>query len=196
MNATVQKALDTVENRLQELIESIASYNPSPAAASALIEADNELEETLEQLDEHQQAYRHILSLRETSKMLDEQLTELLTTLAETRQQVISVPSTKFSVQPREIPFDQLLSYATKIAKYSRPPNPTAFKKYADTVLPPPPPPPQLQEGESKPAEPENAEKLPLGLTQEDMVNTDPLGGMPPFMPWPNEIVMRQGALA
>jgi hypothetical protein len=221
MNAVIQKALDNLEHNLQELIESVASYNPSPAAAVALVQADDELTEVLEQcttqqtpslrnsisnnlrlVDEHQQAHRHILALRETSDALDKQFTELLTTLSETRQQVISVPSTKFRVTPKPIPYDQLLSYATKIAKYSRPPNPVAFKKYADSVLPPPPPPPppppQQSESASKPpaAEQEEQEKLPLGLTQEDMVNVDPLSGMPPFMPWPNEIVMRQGALA
>jgi hypothetical protein len=143
-------------------------------------------------VDEHQQNYRHILALRETSNALDNQLTELLTTLSETRQQVISVPSTSFRVPPQPIPYNELLSYATKIAKYSRPPNPVAFKKYAVGVLPPPPPPPP----ESNPAEPAEPEKLPLGLTQEDIASIDPLAGMPPFMPWPNEIVMRKGALA
>jgi hypothetical protein len=49
MNASVQKALDNLENKLQELIESVASYNPSPAAAVALVQADDELTETLEQ---------------------------------------------------------------------------------------------------------------------------------------------------
>jgi hypothetical protein len=49
MNAVVQKSLDNLEHKLQELIESVASYNPSPAAAAALIQADDELTETLEQ---------------------------------------------------------------------------------------------------------------------------------------------------
>ena len=48
MNAVAQGALDTLESKLQELIESISSYNPSPAAALALVHADDELTVTLE----------------------------------------------------------------------------------------------------------------------------------------------------
>jgi len=49
MNALVQHALDNLESNLQTLIESVASYNPSPTAAQALVEADDELTEALEQ---------------------------------------------------------------------------------------------------------------------------------------------------
>lgn len=48
MNTSVQKALDKYELHLQTLIESVSSYNPSPAAAQALIQADDELTATLE----------------------------------------------------------------------------------------------------------------------------------------------------
>lgn len=48
------------------------------------------------QVDEHQQSYRKILSLRTTSEALDKQLTELLETLSEARKEVLNVPMTNF----------------------------------------------------------------------------------------------------
>lgn len=48
------------------------------------------------QVDEHQQSYRKILSLRATSEALDKQLTELLETLSEARKEVLNVPMTNF----------------------------------------------------------------------------------------------------
>jgi len=47
MNASVQSALDNLERNLQLLLESVASYNPSPAAAVALVQSDDELTATL-----------------------------------------------------------------------------------------------------------------------------------------------------
>ncbi|KAF8533963.1 vitamin-D-receptor interacting mediator subunit 4-domain-containing protein [Trichophaea hybrida] len=195
MNASVQKALDNLEFHLQTFIESVSSYNPSPAAAQALVQADDELTTTLEKLDEHQQSYRQILTLRETSNALDECLTSLLTTLSETRQQLLDVPSTRFSTpQPREVSYPQLLSYASKISKFSRPPNPAAFKKFASAVLPSQTAQPNA-EAETKPVAEVEAGKLPLGLFEEDLPALDP-SGMMPFTPWPNEVVMKLGALA
>ncbi|KAF8253843.1 hypothetical protein K440DRAFT_532076 [Wilcoxina mikolae CBS 423.85] len=195
MNASVQKALDNLEFHLQALIESVSSYNPSPAAAQALVQADDELTATLEKLDEHQQSHRQILTLRETSNALDEYLTGLLTTLSDTRQQLLDVPSTRFSTpQPREVSYTQLLSYASKISKFSRPPNPAAFKKFASAVLPPQTAQPNA-EAETKLVAEVEAGKLPLGLFEEDLPALDP-SGMMPFTPWPNEVVMKLGALA
>ncbi len=49
MNSTVQTALDSVETALQTLIESVSTYNPSQTHAQELVDADIQLEETLEQ---------------------------------------------------------------------------------------------------------------------------------------------------
>jgi hypothetical protein len=104
------------------------------------------------------------------------------------------VPSTKFSTpQPKEVSYTQLLSYASKISKFSRPPNPAAFKKFASVVLPPQPAQPNA-EAETKPVAEAEVGKLPLGLSEEDFA-LDP-SGMMPFTPWPNEVVMKLGALA
>lgn len=49
MEALMQSRLDRVETALDALIESIASYIPSTKAASDLIEADDELNESVDQ---------------------------------------------------------------------------------------------------------------------------------------------------
>jgi hypothetical protein len=148
-------------------------------------------------VDEHQQAYREIMSLRKTTNALDTQLTDLLNMLSETRQQIVSVPSTTFAKPPKTVSYTELLSYASKISKFSRPPNPIAFRKFANAVLPQSLPPAQ-QSGAATAGGVKTAEgsaKLPLGLLEEDLPHLDPSSQMP-FTPWPSEEVMKQGALA
>lgn len=64
--------------------------NPHPAEQVELNIADGF------QVDEHQQCYQKILSLRATSEALDRQLTELLEMLSEARKEVLNVPMTNF----------------------------------------------------------------------------------------------------
>lgn len=49
MNVIVQKSFDSLEASLAVLIESVSSYNPSPAAAIAVVNADDVLTAGLEQ---------------------------------------------------------------------------------------------------------------------------------------------------
>lgn len=49
MEAIMQSRLDRVETALNTLIDSIASYIPSTNAASDLLEADDELNESVHQ---------------------------------------------------------------------------------------------------------------------------------------------------
>lgn len=49
MEAIMQNRLDRVETALNSLIDSIASYIPSTTAASDLLEADDELNESVDQ---------------------------------------------------------------------------------------------------------------------------------------------------
>lgn len=44
----VNASLDSVETALARLLESVASYNPSPEAASVLVQADEALTDTLD----------------------------------------------------------------------------------------------------------------------------------------------------
>lgn len=155
-------------------------------------------------MEEHQQATQRILTLSATSALLDSQLTSLLSTLSAARQQLLATPSTRFTVPPREVAYNDLLAYAAKISKYSRPSNPAAFRKHASAVLP------QLQvqqleegvgvgEGggkvkEEEQEQQEQQEPPPLGMSEEEFTSLDPSGNLQ-FTPWPNEILMRQGAL-
>lgn len=49
MNTIVQNQLDRLENALNTLIDSIASYNPSIPAATDLVNADDDLNKGISQ---------------------------------------------------------------------------------------------------------------------------------------------------
>ena len=55
MDAKIQDRFTRIENALSTLIDSITSYNPSPAAALDLVTADDELSEGLSQRASHSQ---------------------------------------------------------------------------------------------------------------------------------------------
>lgn len=87
-----------------------------------------------------------------------------------------------------EVPYDELLTYARKISKYTRPPQSSEFAQ-ADTG------------GGSDKTEQNNGEasqqshrSLPLGLSEEDVSALDPSSQLQ-FTPWPSEEVMKRGAL-
>jgi hypothetical protein len=48
MNAILQKQFQALEDALNSLVESVAAYTPSPAAAVALVQADEDLSRGLE----------------------------------------------------------------------------------------------------------------------------------------------------
>ena len=127
------------------------------------------------------------MALRATSAALDARLTALLTMLADTRAELIAVPSTRFAGRPRDVPYTELLAYASKISKFSQPPNSAAVKHMVELIAP---------HADDEPPAPHAAPKLPLGLSEEDLSALDPSNQMPVFMPWPSELVMRIGALA
>jgi hypothetical protein len=190
MNAVVQKSFDNLEASLATLIESVASYNPSPVAARAVIAADDGLVESLNQLGEHQHGYQKILDLREVSEALDRQLTELLEGLSEARKELSSIPGTVFE-ESHEVPYDELLTYARKISKYTRPPQSSKFTQ-ADTAGGSGNDKTEHDNGE---ASQQSQRSLPLGLSEEDVSALDPSSQLQ-FTPWPSEEVMKRGALS
>ncbi|KAI9782443.1 MAG: hypothetical protein M1816_001895 [Peltula sp. TS41687] len=124
MNSILQAQFQRVESALNNLIDSISSYNPSPSAASALIEADDELTQGLEQLTTHQSNHATLVRLRHASAALSERITNVLTVLANTRAEVLSTPATTFPKDSRDVPYEDLLTYAKKISKFTTvPPN-------------------------------------------------------------------------
>lgn len=182
MDKIMEKSFDALEAALTQLIESISSYNPSPIAASAVVLADNDISENLELLAEHQANHHKIQSLRATSEALDQRLTQLFSALAQTRKELLTVPSTKFP-PAREVPYEELLTYARKISKYTVPPN---------VRFPQPPLPQATLSGNALPAEQLTTN---IGLTNEEAAALDPSSRVV-FAPWPSEEIMRRGALA
>lgn len=97
-----------------------------------------------------------------------------------------------------EVPYNELLTYARKISKYTRPPQ---SSKYSQTPV---------VDRASLQADASNATSngdsvqegsgettrvLPLGLSEADVTALDPSSQMP-FTPWPSEEVMKRGALS
>lgn len=76
----------------------------------------------------HQSNHARLVRLRQTSTALSEQITQVLTVLANTRAEVLSTPSSNTFPQKdsRDVPYDDLLSYAKKISKFTVPPTTTA----------------------------------------------------------------------
>lgn len=132
-------------------------------------------------MENHQSNYQRIVQLQQTTTSLDNHLTELLTTLSTARTQLLSVPDTPLpkstsSTPSREVPYTDLLSYASKISKFSQPPNPAAFRRITSGGAPAAMKPPTI------------------GLSEEDLNQLDP-SAMMPFTPWPSEDQMKSGAL-
>ncbi|KAI9811077.1 MAG: hypothetical protein M1827_005659 [Pycnora praestabilis] len=124
MNAILQTQFQRIETALNTLTDSIASYNPSTAAASELLSADDKLSQGLEQLAVHQANNAYINSLRSTSSTLDARIKSTLTLLASTRAELLATPATRFppDAAARSVPYDELLSYAKRISKFTVPP--------------------------------------------------------------------------
>jgi hypothetical protein len=71
---------------------------------------------------QHQKNYAQILQLRQTADALDQQIKDAVTTLAETRKEILDMPFTTFADDSRDVPFNELLQYATNISRYTVPP--------------------------------------------------------------------------
>lgn len=209
MEAVLQSQLDRVETALATLIESIASYNPSIIAANDLLAADDELNNGVKQLAIHQANHARILRLRETADTLNQNITTNLTLLADVRKEVLATPATIFSEEQRNVPYTELLDYAKRISKYTVPPilrPPIPIAKPSDMVQPQPTDSTSTngasaeQPGQAPPTVSPNGETQGEGigvssLDQKEVQWLDPLNQIP-FVPWPSEDVIRQGALA
>ncbi|KXG53298.1 Mediator complex, subunit Med4 [Penicillium griseofulvum] len=77
MNALVQSALTDVESKLNALLTSLTTSPTAagaPAAAVALLDADDVLTSAIETLRQHQENYAKILRLRNEAQQLEEQV--------------------------------------------------------------------------------------------------------------------------
>lgn len=122
MEAILQKRFDALEAALNKLLDSITTYNPSVTAAQELLAAEADLNEGLGLLARHQSNNKRILVLRQTADQLDNQIKNTIRTLAEARKELLSTPFTTFDDTSRDIPADDILSYAKKVAPFTVPP--------------------------------------------------------------------------
>ncbi|KAI9755418.1 MAG: hypothetical protein M1835_000825 [Candelina submexicana] len=202
MNNILQVQFQRVETALNALIDSITTFSPSPAAALDLLSADDDLSKGLEELSIHQANHLRILSLRQTTETLDNSIRADLTLLASTRKELLATPATVFPPSSRDVPYNELLSYAKRISKFTVPPT---FR----------PPLPQAQEAPSEPpkqivtvtnggtttpaaapAEPSKEGGMGVSALQSGEVQWLDIASQIPFVPWPNEDIIRRGALA
>ncbi|KAG9523053.1 hypothetical protein KCV07_g2765, partial [Aureobasidium melanogenum] len=210
MLSVFQTRFQRLETALNSLVESVAAYNPSISAADALVAADDDLDESLEQLAVHHANYSRILELRATADALDEKIKSTLRTLADTRKELLDIPSSQPAPNTRQVGVEELLSYAKFISKTTVPPT---FRGHISTELLSQPQPAitdapttQITNGMATPAQngdntnttdqsaqPEN--RAVATLSAETKAMLDPLSQLP-FVPWPSQEVIRMGALA
>ncbi|KAL8996088.1 MAG: hypothetical protein Q9169_004327 [Polycauliona sp. 2 TL-2023] len=214
MNAIIQSQLDRIDTALTTLITSIESYNPSVPAAIDLLAADDELQKGVRLLAQHQTNHSRILRLRSDIEAHEQQTKSTLSLLAETREELLSTPATTFPEHSRNVPFTELLEYAKNISRYTIPPTfrePLPQPKATETA--------DKVEGATPAvngtgdlvtearevnaiangAEAPNGEAKEKGvgvssLTPDEVIWLNELARTD-FVPWPNEEVIKRGAL-
>ncbi|KAF2269080.1 hypothetical protein CC78DRAFT_540137 [Lojkania enalia] len=122
MDVLLNAQFQRVETALNTLVESIASFNPSPQAALDLVAADDDLNRGLDQLAAHQANHARILALRAEEEALETRVKASVATLASLRRELQETPATAFPENSRPIPFDELLQFAKNISKHTVPP--------------------------------------------------------------------------
>ncbi|CBY02168.1 hypothetical protein LEMA_P009550.1 [Plenodomus lingam JN3] len=139
MDDVLTTQFERVEKALSSLVESIATYNPSPQAALDLVAADDHLAHGLDQrtchwnslrgpfiynstVARHQANHARIQLLRAEAEGLEEQLKSSVEKLATLRHDLFDTPATIFPEHSRPVPFDELLQYASNISKHTVPP--------------------------------------------------------------------------
>ena len=153
----------------------------------------------------HQSNHIRLQQLRQTAESLDSTLKNTIQLLADTRKEILDVPTFSADEQPkREVGVDELLAYAKFISKTTVPPTfrkqeipAPAIKSENTNVqitngIATPPSGVQESNGET------NGHTANIGtkaLNAESKSFLDPLQGLP-FEPWPSHEVIQRGALA
>lgn len=153
----------------------------------------------------HQANHARIIYLRERISTLNQEITANLVLLTDTRDEINATPATVFPDNQRIVPYDELLDYAKRISRFTvpptfRPPISSVQEMSADSSEPTNP----LTTNGASTTEPsmvqppKSKETQGIGvasLNQNEIQWLDPLTQIP-FVPWPVEEVIRQGALA
>lgn len=129
----------------------------------------------------HQLNHARILALRSQVSALNSSITSSLTTLAETRAEILAQKITPVSKHLRQVPYQVLLEYASQISRYA-----AKDRRY-------------VKRGPAGTEEVNGADPT----TQQDTQDATKEGEQPvvpafkqaPFVPWPTEAIIKQGAL-
>lgn len=123
MDTVLQAQFARIDAALGTLVESISTYNPSVQAAVALVAADDDLSEGLDQLSYHQSNHSRILALRAEATALESQLKASITTLSNLRHELLETQTSTIPTDARNVPLNDLLSFARNIASHTVPPS-------------------------------------------------------------------------
>ncbi|KAM3466639.1 hypothetical protein MY5147_001931 [Beauveria neobassiana] len=136
MDKLIDERFERLEKALSGLIDSVTKYHPSMNLAEELMAADAELTKGLEQVQTHQNNHLRILELRQASTSLDTQIRDTLTSLSNTRRDIVNTHTTKFPSSPNyPIVYEELLSYARRISKTTMPPAATINASFPPSGL-------------------------------------------------------------
>ena len=129
----------------------------------------------------HQLNHARILALRSQVSALNSSITSSLTTLAETRAEILAQKITPITEHLRQVPYQVLLEYAAQISRYA-----AKDRRY-------------VKRGAAGTEEVNGADPT----TQQDTQDATKEGEQPvvpalkqaSFVPWPTEAIIKQGAL-
>jgi Vitamin-D-receptor interacting Mediator subunit 4 len=165
---------------------------------------------------QHQANHARILKLRQTTESLDSQIKSTVATLAQTRKELLAIPSApEPDIPTRDVPFDELLAFAKNIAKFTLPPGhhlrpPKPQEPTTENVVEPltelsimnggpPQSPTQPSPAPTQSQDKDGAKKDTEGqafsqLTEEQRAFLEDAQTLP-FMPWPDHNLINQGIL-
>ena len=199
MDTILQTQFSRIESGLKTLIESIAAYNPSIPAASALLAADDELKSGLKQLAIHQDNHARIQQLRAEIDQRNENITATLRSIAATRTDLLKTQTSLPAKDKRKVEYEEVLGYAKRISRFTVPPNfrlPIPAKSAPSVIVN------GNGDGgdvtmneEEQAAEGEKEGRGTDALEDAEKDWLDPLKQMP-WVPWVSDQVLRSGALA
>ncbi|KAG0161653.1 hypothetical protein PDIDSM_5328 [Penicillium digitatum] len=116
MNALVQSALTDVESKLNALLTSLTTSPTAagaPAAAVALLVADDALTSAIETLRQHQENHARILRLRNEAQQLEDRVKGIVRDIEGFEKEI------RTACGDNEIDYKLLLDFARRISKYN-----------------------------------------------------------------------------
>ncbi|KAJ5657210.1 Mediator complex subunit Med4 [Penicillium longicatenatum] len=138
MNTVVQSALSEVESKLNALLSTLTTSPTAagaPAAAVALLEADDSLSSAISTLRQHQENYAKILQLRAEAERLEERVKGIVRDVEEFDKEIrtacgddedsdseLDFDDDETTNKPprKEIDYRLLLDFARRISKYNQ----------------------------------------------------------------------------